>query len=182
VNKQFENIEELVEALKRDRSLDQVQVQSHDLVFVHVAPEQVRHFIMDLRDHYGYSHLVFLTAVDYIENGTFTLTYMLHNYRQHWDIGVQVDIPREKATMESIHDLWAQAATYQRELKEMYGIEFPDSPRLNEPFVLEGWEDLPPMRREFDTKEYSEKTYFARPGRFTKDPTEHMRDKLYPKE
>ena len=180
-------------------SIGRTQVQSSDLAFITVSPEVARHFIMDLRDRFGFTHLVFLTAVDYIEEGKFLLTYMLHNYDKHMDIGVQVPIGREsstsaaeapqtnatnadKATMDSIHDLWAQAGTYQRELKEMFGIDFPGSPRVDEPFILEGWNDVPPMRREFDTKQYSETTYFPRPGRSTNDPAEYMRRKLYPKE
>ncbi|MCF7948601.1 MAG: NADH-quinone oxidoreductase subunit C [Spirochaetia bacterium] len=162
------------------------QVQSSDLAFVTVAPEAARHLILDLRDRFGFTHLVLLTAVDYIEEGKFLLTYLLHNYELHHDIGVQVPIGREAAeagaSMESIHDLWAQAGTYQRELKEMFGIDFPGSPRVDEPFILEGWDEVPPMRREFDTKQYSETTYFPRPGRSTNDPADYMRQKLYPKE
>ena len=158
------------------------QIQSSDLAFVKVPADRGRHLIMDLRDHFGFTHLVFLTASDYMESGVFTLTYMLHSYTRHWDIGVQIDLPREGSTMESIHDLWAQAATYQRELREMFGIDFPGSPRIDEPFILEGWDDVPPMRREFDTKEYSERTFFPRPGRSTNDPAGYMRQKLYPKE
>jgi len=171
------------------------QVQSSDLAFVTVAPEAARHLILDLRDRFGFTHLVLLTAVDYIEEEKFLLTYLLHNYQMHQDIGVQVPIgrasdgdrpaeadPDTAASMESIHDLWAQAGTYQRELKEMFGIDFPGSPRVDEPFILEGWDEVPPMRREFDTKQYSETTYFPRPGRSTNDPADYMRQKLYPKE
>ncbi len=39
-------------------------------------------------------------------------------------------LPRDAASMDSIHDLWPTAATYQRELREMFGIDFPDSPRV----------------------------------------------------
>ncbi|MBN2781385.1 MAG: NADH-quinone oxidoreductase subunit C, partial [Candidatus Marinimicrobia bacterium] len=81
-----------------------------------------------------------------------------------------------------IHHLWKQAATYQRELKEMFGIDFPGSPRIDEPFILEGWQDIPPYRRDFDTKKYSEETYFPRPGRTTHDPADYMKQKLYPEE
>jgi NADH-quinone oxidoreductase subunit C len=89
-------------------------------------------------------------------------------------------IPRDNPVMESAHKLWEQVATYQRELKEMFGIEFPDSPRLNEPFILEGWNEIPPYRRDFDTKKYSTETYFPRIGRGTNDPEEYMKSKLYP--
>jgi NADH-quinone oxidoreductase subunit C len=62
----------------------------------------------------------------------------------------------------------------------MFGIDFPGSPRVDESFVLEGWDEIPPMRREFDTREYSERTYFPRPGRSTAETKAHMKEKLYP--
>jgi NADH-quinone oxidoreductase subunit C len=190
----YTNIEELLDILvekglitpaaeqQPPTAIGRRQVQSSDLAFVTVVPAEARHLIQDLRDRFGFTHLVLLTAVDYLEEGKFLLTYMLHNYELHHDIGVQVPIGRDGAAMESIHDLWAQAGTYQRELKEMFGIDFPGSPRVDEPFILEGWDEVPPMRREFDTKQYSETTYFPRPGRSTNDPADYMRQKLYPKE
>jgi len=190
----YTNIEELLDILvekglitpaaeqQPPTAIGRRQVQSSDLAFVTVVPAEARHLILDLRDRFGFTHLVLLTAVDYLEEGKFLLTYMLHNYELHHDIGVQVPIGRDGAAMESIHDLWAQAGTYQRELKEMFGIDFPGSPRVDEPFILEGWDEVPPMRREFDTKQYSETTYFPRPGRSTNDPADYMRQKLYPKE
>ena len=44
----------------------------------------------------------------------------------------------------------------------------------------EGWDGPPPMRRDFDTKEYSNNTFFQREGRVNFDPREYMREKLYP--
>ena len=75
-------------------------------------------------------------------------------------LGLRVLLDRRKATGDTIHDLWPTAATYQRELKEMFGIDFPGSPRVNE--------------------EYSQQTYRDRPGRVTHDPREHMKKHLYP--
>lgn len=151
-------------------------------LYLRCAKEHAVDLLGYLRDRAGYRHLVFLTAVDVIEHGRFRLIYMLHNYEEQSDIGVEVEIARDDAEMDSIHRMWAQAATYQRELREMFGITFPGSPRLEEPFVLEGWDELPPMRRDFDTKRYSEATYFPRPGRHSYDPKEYMQQKLYPEE
>ncbi len=148
--------------------------------FIRVAPEQAVSTLRHLRDVEQFTHLVFLTAVDVIEKGVFRLTYLLHDYRGVRDIGVEVEVDRDVPEMESIHLLWAQAGTYQRELKEMFGIDFPGSPRVNEPFILESWDDIPPMRREFDTRAYSEARYFPRPGREKIVPREHMREQLYP--
>jgi NADH-quinone oxidoreductase subunit C len=82
--------------------------------------------------------------------------------------------------MESIHEIWPTAATYQRELREMFGIDFPGSPRLHEEFILEGWNDIPPYRRDFDTLKYAQANYRDRPGRETHDPEQHMKQQLYP--
>lgn len=156
--------------------------QRDDLSFITVSPGHVRALLHHLREHEGYNHLVLLTAVDWLEDGQFQLTYLLHDRPRARDIGLRCFIDRGHATMESIHDMWPAAATYQRELKEMFGIDFPGSPRLNEPFILEGWVEIPPYRRDFDTKAFSERNFNHRPGRITHDPALHMKQKLYPDE
>lgn len=161
---------------------DKASIKGEPLRFVSIEKDGAVAYITHMRDVEGYKHLVFFTAIDYIEDSIFRLTYMLHNYDTHSDVGVQVDIDRTGATMQSIHHLWPHAATYQRELKEMFGIDFPSSPGVDDSFILEGWTEIPPMRREFDTKLYSEKTYFPRPGRFTHDTATYMKENLYPSE
>lgn len=153
-----------------------------DLTFVTVNKELAVSLITHLRDLEGFSHFVLLTAVDWIENNQFQLTYILNNPTKKMDLGVRVFIDRETATMDSAHHLWEQVATYQRELKEMFGIDFPGSPRVDESFILEGWDDIPPYRRDFDTLKYAQETFFPREGRETNDPEEFMKKKLYPNE
>jgi len=160
----------------------EIEEQRKDLSFITILKEQAISLITYLRDIKEYKHLVLLTAVDWIEDNKFQLTYLLNNPEKKSDIGVKVLIDRENPEMESIHHLWKQAKTYQRELREMFGINFPGSPKVDEPFILEGWTDIPPYRRDFDTKKYSEETYFPRPGRSTNDPETYMKQKLYPDE
>lgn len=145
-----------------------------------VKKEQGERLIRELRDCEGFTHLSFITCTDWIEDGIFRLTYMLHNYDMNWSLAVHVDLDRDSAEMTSIHGLWAQAWTYQRELREMYGISFPGSPRLHEDFCLEGWDNMPPMRRDFDTAKYSAETFGHREGRVTIVPREHMKVQFYP--
>jgi NADH-quinone oxidoreductase subunit C len=134
--------------------------------------------LQHLKNELGFTHFVFMTAVDWMEEERFQLTYTLNHPEAKYDLGIRTYLSREAAQMDSAHHLWKQVATYQRELKEMYGIDFPGSPRVDEPFLLEGWDDIPPMRREFDTLKYAEETYFPRPGRETHDPATYMRDKM----
>ncbi len=172
----------LIERLEQKFRISEVVRQRNDELFMTAAKEEAVSVVTYLKEKEGFTHLVLLTAVDWLEAGRFQLTYLLNNNAVKADAGIRVYLDRERPEMESIHHLWKQAATYQRELKEMFGIGFPGSPRVDEPFILEGWRDIPPYRRDFDTKKYSEKTYFPRPGRKTYDPEEYMKKQLYPEE
>lgn len=154
--------------------------QREDLAALTLDPDRLRDALAFLRDAEGYRHLSFATAIDNIERGVFTLVYTLRNHESGHSLMVHADIDREKPVVDSIHLLWAQAWTYQREMKEWYGIDFPGSPRVDEEFVLEGWEGPPMMRRDFDSLAYSDATYAERPGRATSDPARHMKEQLYP--
>jgi len=160
--------------------LGELTEQRDNLAFITIKQEQLRPLLLHLRDKENFSHLVILTAVDWLEDNIFQLTYLLSNREAAIDIGLRLMIPRDNAVMESIHDIWPTAATYQRELREMFGINFPDSPGVNDDFILEGWNDIPPYRRDFDTLKYSKENFSERPGRESKDPAEHMKQQLYP--
>ena len=170
---------ELYTKLQQLFPLGEFTGQRNNLAFITINKEQLRPLILHLRDKEHFSHLVLLTAVDWLEEGIFQLTYLLSNREEGLDIGLRLMIPRNDAVMESIHDIWPTAATYQRELYEMFGIDFPDSPGVHEDFILEGWNDIPPYRRDFDTLKFSENNFSQRPGRETKDPAEHMKQQLY---
>jgi len=152
----------------------------NDLSFATVGRQTAVEVITWLRDYAGFRHLVMISAVDYPERDSIQLTYLLHNHQTRKDIGLRVVLDRREKTMDSIHHLWAGAQVYQRELREMFGIDFPGSPGVDKPMILEGWREMPPMLKEFDTKKYSEETYFPRPGRFTMEPQTVMENKLYP--
>ncbi len=175
-------MKELIKRLEQNFQISNIVWQRENEVFLTVEKTDAVPLITQLNHYESFTHLVIMTAVDWLEAGKFQLTYLLNNNEIKADIGIRVLLDREKAEMKSIHHLWVTAATYQRELHEMFGIDFPGSPRVDEPFILEGWQEIPPYRRDFDTKKYSEKTYFPRPGRSTNDPQEYMKKKLYPEE
>jgi NADH-quinone oxidoreductase subunit C len=170
----------LIEKLTPRYHLGAPTYQRPDLTFVDVTREELRSLLIELRDKEGFTHLVLLTAVDWIEEGRFQLTYMLNNRAANQTLALRLMLDRADAEGDTIHDLWPTAATYQRELREMFGIRFPGSPRVDEEFILEGWTDMPPYRRDFDTLAYSQQTYVEREGRETHDPRETMKHKLYP--
>lgn len=173
-------MQQIIQDIESRFTVTETEIRRDDLCFLTVNKPQAISLVTYLRDYLGYSSLTLLTAVDWIEEGKFQLTYLLNNPSTCTEIGVRTLIDREDATMESAHHLWESVQTYQRELKEMFGIDFPGSPRVDENFILEGWDEIPPYRRDFDTKKYSEETYFPRSGRETNDPATYMKSKLYP--
>jgi len=175
-------MKELINKLSEAFEVTDVDSPRPALTFVTTPKELAISLVTHLRDYEGFSHFVMMSCVDWIEDGKFQLLYLLHNPETKTDLGVKTFIDRENAEMVSAHHLWKQVWTYQRELKEAFGIDFPGSPRVDENFVVEGWTEMPHMRRDFNTKEYSENTYFPRPGRETNDPATYMRQKLYPNE
>jgi NADH-quinone oxidoreductase subunit C len=175
-------MEETLKNLEARFAAAEIVRRRQNLAFASVPREQAVEAVTWLRDVAGFGHLVMISAVDRIERGVFQIVYLLHSPARRCDIGLRVEIGREHATMESIHHLWAAAQVYQRELREMYGIDFPGCPRVEEPMILEGWDDIPPMRRDFDTRAYAERTFYPREGRTTEDAIDAGERRVYPVE
>ncbi len=77
---------------------------------------------------------------------------------------VQTMIGREEAHIDSLTFAFKQAEIMERDLHEMYGIDFPGNDNLVE-LSLENWVHTPPLRREFDTLEFVNKHLTFREGR-----------------
>ena len=106
----------------------------------------------------GFEHLSNILAVDWIEEGEFELVYNLFSYSQRLHVTLKIRIDRETPRAPTILDLWPQAQVYEREIHEFFGILFEGNPNL-EPFFLHNWQDIPPLRKDFDTEEYSKRAY-----------------------
>ena len=145
-----------------------------DLSAIEIDPGSVLPLLSWLKHHTPLVQLTHFTAVDWMEDGYFELDYLLTDPVGHTSLIVGTRIDRNDAVMESIHSLWPQAVTYEQEINEMFGISFPGSPREGVPFILEDWKDLPPMRRDFDTLEYTRKHHPFRPGREHIDPRAYV--------
>ena len=172
-------MKEMIARLSTKFNIKDINEHKDNQVFLTAEKKDLESVILYMKEFEKYDQLTMISCVDYIEDGKFQLTYLLRNYDLNNDACIRVYIDRENPTMTSINELWAAAKVYERELKEMFGIDFPGCPGVDKPFVLEGWDNLPPMRKDFDTKKYSEETFFPREGRSTKDPTEQMEKSMY---
>jgi len=135
--------------------------EMHGRLYVKVSKEEVRETIEKLRRN-GFNHFVMLSCIDWIDEGEFELIYHLWSYEQREHVMISTRIKRDGEEMESLHDLFPQIETYEREIKEMFGINFVGNNRLT-PFLLEGWPHMPPMRKDFDSKKFTKDVFESIP-------------------
>lgn len=154
----------LAEELKSTFQTAKVEVKREKRITVELRSDLVAPFLAHVKDYLSFNHMAHMSCVDWIEDKEFELVYIVYSYERNIMLVVKTRIDREKAEFVSLRHLWDQIETYEREIYEMYGINFTGNDRLGE-FILEDWEDLPPMRRDFDTIGYAKEHYYTRPGR-----------------
>ncbi len=126
-----------------------------------VDPEKLEDIILKFKNN-GFRHFVALSCVDWIKEGNMELIYHLFSYDNLEDVFLSIYLPRDQPKYKSLRHLFPQIETYEREIHEMFGVEFEGNDRLGE-FILEDWEDMPPMRKDFDTEKYAKEKYGSVP-------------------
>lgn len=115
----------------------------------------------------GFNHLSLLSAVDWIEDDCFELCFILTSYMQNDDevtgrqrlhIILKTRIPREKPQFKTVIGIFPNAEPYEREIHELFGIKFEGHPRLI-PLLLEREYEIPPFRKDFDTRKYVQEAF-----------------------
>jgi len=115
----------------------------------------------------GFDHLALLSAVDWIEEYELELCFILTSYMRNDDeytdkermhIILKTRIPREKPKFKTVTGIFQNAEPYEREIHELFGISFEGHPRLT-PLFLEREYEIPPFRKDFDTRKYVEDVF-----------------------
>jgi NADH-quinone oxidoreductase subunit C len=102
----------------------------------------------------GYEVLMDLTGVDYLEpeKGT-QLVYWLHNPTNHQRVRV-IAFAKRGEVMPSVTHLWEGADWYERELFDMFGVNFDGHPDLKRILMPDDWRGHP-MCRDYPLTEES---------------------------
>jgi NADH-quinone oxidoreductase subunit C len=150
--------------IKSRFATDDIELKRDDLAKVSVSRFKVFELIDFLVEHYNYVSLNAITCTDWIEEEHFAITYMLTHINRKHTFMVQTMILRENAHIDSLVKRFKQAQIMERDLHEMYGIDFLGNNNLTE-LSLENWIHTPPLRREFDTLEFVNKHLTFREGR-----------------
>ncbi len=138
-----------------------VKGNSRPRYYARVDKEKISEIMKKLKN-MGYNYMVALSCVDWLKDNKFELIYHLWSYEKREDIFLSVMINRDEPKFQTLRDLYPQIETHEREIHEMFGIEFEGNDRLNE-FILEDWNDMPPMRKDFDTEKYAKEKYGSVP-------------------
>ncbi|MEA2072066.1 MAG: NADH-quinone oxidoreductase subunit C [Campylobacterota bacterium] len=154
----------MLNAIKNNFATDDVLIKRSDLYKVNVVRERVFELINFIGANYEYKVLNAITCTDWIEDGHFALTYIITTENRKSTFMVQTEINREEAHINSLTKEFAQAEIFERDLHEMYGINFIGNTNLKE-LSLENWVHTPPLRREFDTLEFVNNNLTFREGR-----------------
>ncbi|MCK5035496.1 MAG: NADH-quinone oxidoreductase subunit C [Candidatus Sabulitectum sp.] len=150
--------------------------EQHNYLHVKVERVSAMDAIVMARTSLGHSVLQLISTVDRIEDDVFQMTWILENYSACTVLLISADYPRENCIVPSLCQIWPAASAFEREIFEMFGISFPGNPREGEDFLLEGWKDTPPMRRDFETEEYAMRVYGERQPREHLDPRQYIGD------
>lgn len=120
----------------------------------------------------GLDHLALLSCVDWPDTKKFEVLYILNSYvesntdpgpDQRLHVFVKTEIPRDHPALQSVIDVFENAEPYEREIHELFGVHFAGHPRLI-PLFLERDYEIPPFRKDFDTRKYAEETFGAIPA------------------
>lgn len=123
-----------------------------------VENNQLHSILSDLKSK-GYTQLSLITCVDWIDENEFQLTYILFN----WDNGIHAVIntrlDRDNPKFTTILPIFPGAEYYERDVHEFFGVEFEGNDKSFKELFLELWDELPPMRKDFDPQAFSDKTF-----------------------
>lgn len=101
-----------------------------------------------------YAFLAELNAVDYLERADrFEVTYILHSYDHNSRLRLKVRVGSEEPTVPSAVSLWPAAAWHEREVFDLFGVQFDGHPDLRRLFLPEDWEGHPLRRDEAQGEE-----------------------------
>ena len=141
-------LEPIIKALQKqfDSSIEEFR----DEVHVFVTPEQIVDALTLLRDKYEFELLSALTAVDYFpkQSPRFHVIYQLSSLAKNLTVQLRVPVNGDQPKVPTATRVYAVANWREREVLDMFGIEFeghPDPRRILNPDDMDGH----PLRKDF---------------------------------
>jgi len=151
------NEKEVIELIKDKLNPLKIEKLREQNLAVTIDKDKLVSGLNYLKSH-SYIHLATISCVDWIDDNEFELVYHVFSYEDKINISVKTRIDRKQSKFVTIKHIWAVAQYYERDIHDFYGIEFEGNDDMDE-LILENWNDIPPMRKDFKTREYVDEKY-----------------------
>ena len=117
---------------------------------VFVAPGELLQAATLLRENPDlyFDYLFCLTAVDFKTH--LTMVYHLSSTRFRHNIVLKAKLDSKQPEIETVCQIWRTAELLEREVYEMFGVNFLNHPDLRLLILPDGWEGKNPLRKDFE--------------------------------
>jgi NADH-quinone oxidoreductase subunit C len=95
-----------------------------------------------------FDYLFCLTCIDWKTH--LTMVYHLESTQYRHVVVIKSKLDREKPEIETVSHIWRTADFHEREVYEMFGVNFLNHPDLRLLILPDGWEGKNPMRKDFE--------------------------------
>ncbi|MEO6290676.1 MAG: NADH-quinone oxidoreductase subunit C, partial [Ginsengibacter sp.] len=116
----------------------------------HIEPSQwlsVAPLLHNEQDLY-FDYLFCLTCIDWKTH--LTMVYHMSSTKYRHNIVVKSKLDRNKPEIETVSKIWRTAEFNEREVYEMFGVNFLNHPDLRLLILPDGWEGKKPMLKDFE--------------------------------
>jgi NADH-quinone oxidoreductase subunit C len=115
---------------------------------LYVAGASIIEVAKHLRDSAGFGRLSAVTAVDWWpREPRFEIVYMLHSLAKNTRLRIVVRA-KETDSIESVSRIWRGANWYEREVFDLFGVQFFNHPNLERIMMPTDWEGYP-LRKDY---------------------------------
>lgn len=127
---------------------------------LHPSRDGLDQFVLELRDEHGFNVCIDVTAVDYLTHRgsrrlpdgvapeRFELVVGLLSHANRERVRLRVQVPESDATVPSLFDVHPGVEALEREVYDMFGIEFTGHPDLTRILMPEDWVGHP-LRKDY---------------------------------
>ncbi|MDE5664898.1 MAG: NADH-quinone oxidoreductase subunit D [Duncaniella sp.] len=132
--------------------LPEAVIEDGDIMRVTVPDAKWHDFAKTLRDDsdLAFDFLVTIVGMDWKENGMGCIYYLTStSHNTHISVKVMATGNREQPLIHSIHDLWAIATIFEREVYDFFGIIFINNPDMRRLFLNLDWKGYP-LRKDYN--------------------------------
>ena len=96
----------------------------------------------------NFDYLFCQTCVDWKTH--LTMVYHLESTRYRHQVVVKIQLDRNKPEIETLSHIWRTAEFHEREIYELFGVNFLNHPDLRILILPDGWEGKNPLRKDFE--------------------------------